>query len=420
MKKKIVIIFLALGTFWSQAGQAQEWDLRTCLEIGLKQNPKIQAVMQAVEGAGARVKQSLADYYPSLFAETDYSRYRGSFSVANYPRPIFDLYAYYLGLTQNIYDFGRREYKIESSKEDLKAYQWDLKDVRLAVIDEIRQAYFGALLTQRIVKVRQEDLARTQVHFEQAQAFYQIGLKAKIDFTQAEVELIKVQKALLKAQNDAKVSLVSLSKAMGFDRPPSFTLKDKLEPERMGWQLEDLQKEALEKHTILNRIKAVIKYWEAQEKWALREFWPKMTGTAKYGWSGSNSPYDESWMVGVQVNFPFFSGFQSQAKLAEIRAAANQAKANENTLRLQVLNDLQSQYLNHQLAEKQIEVARESLRSAKDNWEQAMGRYKSGIGAMLEVTDARVSYSQAENDYVQALYDYQIVRYQIEKTIGRE
>jgi outer membrane protein len=207
---------------------------------------------------------------------------------------------------------------------------------------------------------------------------------------------------------------------MGFDRPPAYSLKDNLETERVVWQLEDLQKEALEKHTLLNRFKALISYWEAQEKWAIREFWPKLTGTAKYGVAGASYPYDETWIVGLQLNFPFFSGFQSQAKLVEIRAALSQAKANENTLRLQILNDLQSQYLNQQLAEKQIEVARESLRSAEDNWEQAMGRYKSGVGAMLEVTDARVSYTQAENDYIQALYDYQIARYQIEKTIGRE
>ena len=420
MKKWFVFLIIGMASLWSQSGQAQGWDLQTCQDMGLKQNPKIQAALQAVEGAGARVKQSQADYYPSLFAESDYSRYRGSFAVANSPPPAYDLYAHYLGLNQNIYDFGRREYKVQSSKEDLKTYQWDLKDIRLVVINEIRQAYFGVLLTQRIVKVRQEDLNRTQLHFEQARAFYQIGLKARIDFTQAEVELIKAQKALLKAQNDAKVTMVSLARAMGFDRPPPVTLKDNLETEKVVWKLEDLQKEALEKHTLLNRLRSLKKYWEAQEKWANREFWPKLTGSARYGYSGASYPYEETWMVGVQFNFPFFSGFQSQAKLAEIRAALNQTTANENTLKLQVLNDLQSQFLNHQLAEKQIEVARESLRSAKDNWEQAMGRYKTGVGAMLEVTDARLSFSQAENDYVQALYDYQIIRYQIEKTLGRE
>jgi outer membrane protein TolC len=420
MNKWIIWLVLAMGLSFPRTSLAQEWDLKFCQEIGLKQSPKIQAATKGVEGADARVRQSLADYYPSLYAESDYVRYKGSFSVANYPPPAYEFYVHYLGLSQNIYDFGRREYKVQSSREDLKTYQWDLKDIRLSVIDEIRQAYFGVLLTRRVSKVRQEDLDRTRVHFEQARAFYQVGLKAKIDATQAEVEFIKSQKALLKAQNDAKISIITLSKAMGFDRPPAFSLKDNLETERVVWQLDDLQKEAMERHTALNRLRSLIKYWEAQEKWATREFWPKLTGNARYGNAGYSSPSDEVWNVGLQLNFPFFSGFQSQAKLVEIRAALGQAKAHENALRLQILNDLQSQFLNQQLTEKQIEVARESLRSAKDNWEQAMGRYKSGIGAMLEVTDARVSYSQAENDYVQALYDYQIVRYQIEKTIGRE
>jgi outer membrane protein TolC len=113
--------------------------------------------------AEARVRQNRADYYPNLFLETDASRYKGSFSGNSQNSNASDsnLYSYYLGLSQNIYDFGRRESKVQSSWEDLKAFEWDLKDVRLLVMDDIRQGYYGVLLADRIVKVREEDLERT-------------------------------------------------------------------------------------------------------------------------------------------------------------------------------------------------------------------------------------------------------------------
>ncbi|OGP50907.1 MAG: hypothetical protein A2Y79_10070 [Deltaproteobacteria bacterium RBG_13_43_22] len=410
-----------MGTFLSQVAGAEEWELKTCLEIGLKQNPTIRGAMKGVEGAEARVKQNQADYYPDLFAETDYTRYKGSFSSGTSSGAMDrDLYNYYIGLSQNIYDFGRREYKIQASRNDLGTYQWTLKDTRLTVIDTIRQTYYGVLLAQRVVKVRQEDLNRTREHFKQAQGFYQVGLKAKIDVTQAEVAVITAQKALLQAENNVQISRVALAAAMGLDKPPVYSLRDDLDTNRVSWQLEDLKKEALENHPGLNRLRASIQYYQSYEKWAQKEFWPKLTGTARYGWSGSDLPANETWNVGLQLNFPFFSGFESQAKLAEIRAALEQAKANLATQILQVTSDLQSQYLNLQLAEKQIDVAREALRSANENLDLAEGRYKAGVGNMLDVTDARSSFFQAETDYNQALYNYITARYKVDKVIGRE
>jgi outer membrane protein len=433
MKKWLCLICGLLCLSLCREGLAEEWDLKTCLDQGLKRNPSVQGSLKAIEAAEARVKQNLAAYYPNLFAETDYNRYKTSSSAGNLSSvtagsgltgpssgPI-DLTTYYLGLSQNIYDFGRREYKVQASREDLKTYQWTLRDTRLSVIDSIRQAYYGVLLAQRVVKVRLEDLDRTKEHLKQAQGFYQVGLKAKIDVTQAEVAVITVQKALLQAENDVQVNWVTLAATMGLDQPPSITLKDDLETRQVDWKLDDLKKEALERDPVLNRLRAVITFWEAQEEGAKKEFWPTLTGTAKYGWNnGSNYNNDETWNLGLQLNFPIFSGFQSQAKVAEYRATLTQAKANEGTQKLLVLSNLQSQYLNQVLAVKQIEVAREALRSARENLELATGRYKAGVGAMLDITDARGSYVQAENDYNQALYNAIIASYKVERAIGRE
>jgi outer membrane protein len=423
MKKSVVLFLTVLFSILiCQVVSAEEWDLKTCLEIGLKQNPTIRGATKGIEGAEARVKQSQSAYFPNLFAEADYSRYKtNSSSLSSLNTGDADLTAYYVGLSQNIYDFGRREYKVQATKEDLKTYQWSLKDIRLTVIDTIRQTYYGVLLAQRVVKVRQGDLEKTRDHFNQAQGFYRVGLKAKIDVTQAEVALITAQKALLQAEGNVQTAWVALAAAMGLDQLPDTRLKDDLEVGQVEWKLEDLQKEALEKDPILNRLRAVVKYWGIGEVQAKREFWPTLTGTAKYGWNnGTYYSNDETWNVGVQLNIPLFSGFYKRYKLEEIRTNLAQARANEATQKLAVISNLQNQYFNQVLAEKQIDVAKESLRSAKENLDLAEGRYKAGVGNMLDVTDARSSFFQAETDYNQALYSYVTARYKVERAIGRE
>ncbi len=421
----LLSVFISILLAKTGAG-AEEWDLKRCLELGLKQNPKIIAAERAVQGAKARVVQFQSDYYPDLALETEYSRYNGtltSSSTSNTASEKNSQSIFFLGLTQNIYDFGRREYRVQASQEDLKAYGWDLKDIRLSVLDEIRQGYYGVLLADRVEKVREKELERTQLFLRQATGFYQVGLKPRIDVTQAELQLIQAQKALLKAKNDFSVSRVNLQKSLGLDYSPNYTLKDDLEVDQVQWNLEDLRKEALAAQPTLNRLRTLVHYWEAQVKVAERDFWPKLAGTAQFGRSSTEIPtvdYTESWNVGVQLTVPLFSGFESRAKLDEFRAALSQAKANARNQELQILSTLESGYLNLMLAGKQIEVAQEALRTARENLDLAQGRYQAGVGTMLEVTDARVSWIQSENDYIQAFYDYRIARYSLERTLGRD
>ena len=424
--RKLIILSVFMSILLGKtAAGAEEWDLNRCLELGLKQNPKIIAAEKAAEAAKARVVQSQANYYPNLAVEGDITRFNGNLNASTRSAASSDYNQYLvaLGVTQNIYDFGRREYKVQAAQEDLKAYGWDLKDTRLGVIDEIRQGYYAVLLADRGVKVREKELERTQLFLRQAKGFYQVGLKPRIDVTQAELQLIQAQKASLKAKNDLSVSRVNLQKSLGLETSRDYTLRDDLEADQVQWNLEDMRKEALAAQPTLNRLRTLVQYWEAQVKAAERDFWPKLDGSANWGRSGTDSQggyYDNSWNVGVQLTVPIFSGFASRAKVEENRAALNQAKATARNQELQILSTVESGYLNLILAGKQIEVARQAQRTARENLDLAEGRYQAGVGTMLEVTDARVSWIQSENDYIQSFYDYRVARYSLERTLGRD
>ncbi|MFH1008565.1 MAG: TolC family protein [Candidatus Latescibacterota bacterium] len=419
---RLLVIALAILSLWScGVVQAEEWDLGRVSGYGLEHNPKLVAAKQAVQAARARIDENLADYYPALNFQTDYSRLGGySSSGSSASGGDRNLYSASLGLSHNIYDFGRTRYRVRTSRYDVETLQWDLKDVRLGVVDDIAEAYYGVLLADRSVKLRQEDLARTREHLTQAQTFYKVGTKARIDVIQAQVEAIKAEKALLQAQSNARTSRVLLQKTMGLETAPSFSLKDDLDTGRVDWRLEDLKKEALKHNPLLNHLRAVVNSAESQEMVARSDFWPQLSGTAGYGWTGSESPSDPAWNVGVQLTVPLFSGFQTRARVSETRAALAQSKANVEVQRLEVLNDIETQFANLLLGEKQMEVAGEALGSARENFELSTGRYKAGVGTILEVTDARVSLAQAETDCVQAAYDYKIARFKLERTVGRE
>ena len=118
--KKYAIVFLSLviSIFFCRAVSAEEWDLKTCLDIGLKQNPTIRAAQKGIDGAQARVKQSQSTYYPILFGEVDYTRYntQSSLNGSSLNLGDADLTTYFLGLSQNIYDLDAGNIKSKPSR----------------------------------------------------------------------------------------------------------------------------------------------------------------------------------------------------------------------------------------------------------------------------------------------------------------
>ena len=199
-----------------------------------------------------------------------------------------------------------------------------MKDIRLSVLDEIRQGYYGLLLANRAEKVREQELERTQLFLRQAKGFYQVGLKPRIDVTQAELQLIQAQKALLKAKNDFLVSKVNLQKSLGLDNSPDYTLKDDLEADQVQWNLEDLKKEALAAQPTLNRLRTLVQYWEAQVKAAERGFLAQTVRNSQMGPSQHRDPPDRLYGIlecGGTIDRAPFSGFESRARLDEFRAA---------------------------------------------------------------------------------------------------
>jgi outer membrane protein TolC len=113
-----------------------------------------------------------------------------------------------------------------------------------------------------------------------------------------------------------------------------------------------------------------VKFWEAQEKLAERDFWPRLTGTARYGYTNGDDigATDSDWTLGVQLNIPIFSGFLTQSRLAEVKAGLGQARANEQVRKQALLAEVEGSYLTLISAEKQIEVARNPCGRPKKIW----------------------------------------------------
>jgi outer membrane protein len=407
-------------------------NLERCVEIALKIHPNIVAAKNTINVNESRIGQSKANYYPQINWSSSYSRVSSasgrlgsSFSSTGTTgssfggtEESFDEYSTGFNLSQTIYDFGKTPTQVMIQNFNLDSSRSDLGNVTDQVIFNVKQTYYGVLQSKRNRDVSMEAVKQFQQHLEQAKGFYEVGTKPKFDVTKAEVDQSNAKLNLIKAENALRLAIVNLNNAMGIPESPEYILEDNLSFQKYNITFEDALAKAYKDRPDLQSIIAKKQASEETIELAKKGYYPLLTGSAAYNWSGEKFPLEHGWNVGASLSFPIFSGFLTKYQVEEANANLNVLRANEESLRQTVFLEVQQAYLNLKDAEERIPTAELTVKRAEENLEIANGRYAAGVGNPIEVTDAEVSLTTAKTAYIQALYDYKVARASLEKAMG--
>jgi outer membrane protein len=410
--------------------------LERCVKIAMKMHPSIIASKSTVNANESRVGQSKANYYPQVNWSSSYSRIKsatgrslssitstattgssGGNSLSTTNESI-DQYSTGFNLSQTIYDFGKTPTQVMIQNFNLDSSRSDLENVTDQVIFNVKQTYYGVLQSKRNRDVSMEAVKQFQQHLEQAKGFYEVGTKPKFDVTKAEVDQSNAKLNLIKAENALRLAIVNLNNAMGIPESPEYILEDNLSFQKYNITFEDALAKAYKDRPDLQSIIAKKQASEETIELAKKGYYPLLTGSAAYNWSGEKFPLEHGWNVGASLSFPIFSGFLTKYQVEEANANLNVLRANEESLRQTVFLEVQQAYLNLKDAEERIPTAELTVKRAEENLEIANGRYAAGVGNPIEVTDAEVSLTTAKTAYIQALYDYKVARASLEKAMG--
>ncbi len=396
--------------------------LNRCLEIALGKNPSIVAAVNTVEVNRSRVGEARSAYYPQLSAAGGYGRTKPLTTDTN-QTTAYNQYTGTVTVNQTIYDFGRTSSSVDISKYNLDSSRSDLGTSQSTIILSVKQAYYAVLQAKRNRDVAADVIKQFQLHLDQAKGFYEVGTRAKIDLIKAEVDLSNAQLSLINAENAYKIALVTLNNAMGVPDAPEYTIEDNLQYQQYPVTLEDATAKAFENRPDLQS--AVSKRQAAEENISFQrsDYLPILSGSASYSRVGTpeNLPVNQSpntWTAGVTLTVPLFSGFLTDHRVAEAKSNLYVLRANEESIRQQILLDVRQAYLNLQAAEAGISTTDLIVKQAQENLDLANGRYAAGVGSPVEVSDAFATYVTAQANYTGSLYNYKTAQANIEKAMG--
>lgn len=464
MKFFKITFLIALMVFAFQTVKAEEipikngevLNLEQCINIAIIKNPNIGLAKNTAKIYESKVGQVKSGYLPQINLTSGYNRLNSITNIGIDKDS--NSYSGSIGVNQLIYDFGKTPTKVKVQDLNLNSAKYDVDDAVIQIAYNVKQAYYSALSAKISKDVQSQSINQYERHLKQAKAFFETGIKSKIDVTTADVNLSNAKLSYIKADNMYKNAIANLNNAMGLLDAPDYDIDNifafkninnvtsaKSDNKSSSKQDKDaVLKTGISKYDIMDTLtfkkydisfedalktamdnrpdlKSYITREDAAKesvKLAKKDYMPVISGAANYGTGGREFPLDTGWSVGANITVPVFNGFLTKKQVDEAKANLNVAKSGIEVLKQNVYLQVKQAYINLTEAEKRIPVVELIVKQAKENFDLANGRYNVGVGNSIEVQDAQINYNNAQLSYVQALYDYNVARSNLEKAMG--
>lgn len=395
--------------------------LDKCIELALGNNPQINSAFHDILASDARIKQVWSNYFPQLSWQTGYTRIRQlQLSDALGRNLTFNYYT--LGqvtLQQMLYDFGVTQNQATIKRLDYEAYKTTLAGTINEVIYQTKDAYFNLLYAFENKKVAQDTVDKFEMFYNQAKAFYEIGMNPKVDVTIAEVNLSNAKLQLIQADNAVNLAVARLNNIMGVPFIDQYNVQERLKYQPVDITFNQSVEIAREARPELKLAELKVESANQTLKLVKKSYFPTLSVEGQYQRGGRSWNNNYGYNFGGYLNFPTINGMLIKNEIKEARYLYDKEIANAKNTQNQIYLEIQNAFLKLQEKKNQMPVAMLNVKKSKENYELSYGRYRVGEASPTELKDAQINYQQAQLSYYNALYQYNSAKAELEKSIGK-
>lgn len=436
--------------------------LNDCIALALNNSPAIKNAYYNYGISKAGVGRAKSEFFPTVGVGTGYT-----YTDTNTRRYNYDTNAYTVQATLNqlIWNFGKTNARIKMEKFYLIADEYNFSNIVRQVTFEVKQRYYEVLAARATVLINEAYVDINERNYQRTKAFFDEGLKSKIDLVNAEVTLSDSKISLIRSQNAYKSSLVNLNNAMYLTNAPVYSIaavdelvvEDNVAPvdltkitkisDKESYQIPVSVNDAKQLTSTIEKLELLTDYKVEEFPYTFEEcidiayknrddlkaynstldavkenlvyvkrnYYPALSAQAGYGFR--NQDRTNSLNVGLNLS----SSLNIMSQKYEVDAAKYQVDIAQNALE-QLNQDIyfqvQNAYINMIELEKQIPLQGVKVRQTLENYELAEGRYYVGLGDYIELQDAKVNYNNAQNSYIETIYNYNVARANLESVIA--
>lgn len=461
----ICILALSIPTFALEDINVQRGSvlsLNDCISIALNHNPAIKNARYNYGISKSNVGVARSEFFPTVGVGTGYSYNTTSSSKINTDTNAYTVQA---TLNQLLWNFGRTNANIKMQKFYLIADEYNFYNTVRETTFNVKQKYYEVLAARATVLINKAYVQINERNYQRTKAYFDEGIKSKIDLVNAEVTLSDSKIQLVQAENSYKNSLVNLNNAMYLVNAPAYSISgtevfnnvnDNVAPvdltkitkpsdkeisklpvnvkdakltssvetlelltdykvDEFPYSFEECMKMAYKNRADLKAYNSTLDAVKQNLLFVKRNYYPELSASAGYGFRNTNST--NSLNVGLNLS----SSVNIMNQKYKVDAAKYQVDIAENSLNQlnqDIFFEVQNAYINMVELEKQIPLLAVKVRQTLENYELAEGRYYVGLGDYIQLQDAKVNYNNAQCSYIETIYKYNVARANLESVIA--
>ena len=390
-----------------------------CVKIALENNPSIMSQLMNKEIYKNKIAQAWANYFPTINLGVSYSKNDMLMTNFKFPMQKYDLWnTPSVGVNMLLYDFGKTSTTAKISKKTFEAAENTMQENINDVIYQVKSAYYNLLYALQQVNVYEDTVMNYEIHLKQAQAYYEIGSKAKIDVTTAAYNLDNAKLSLITAKNAVDSAYASLNNAMGVPEFSNYNIQERLDSKKYGVDFDELIKTANDVRPELIAAKKKMEGSQLLIRASKTAFLPDIKGFGNYTKGGKNPDTDYGYQIGAQIAYSNTNLFLLKKQVDEAKLTYKKDLADYEIAKQNLYLQVKQAYIQLKNAQESVPVAHSSMMVAKEQYELASGRYKVGLGDAIELKDAENTYRTSQLSYYNTLMQYHISAANLEKVVG--
>jgi outer membrane protein TolC len=295
----------------------------------------------------------------------------------------------------------------------------------------VKTQFYQVVVNRELIEVQEQSVHLLETQLKDQQNRFEAGTVPRFNVLQAEVALYNQLPQLITAQNNYRISKITLAKTLGLDFQPGRGENPPLEVvgampyNARTISLVDAIELGKERRPFLKQARANVLNQLQQVRAAAGQYLPTITTSGGGEWvsSPTNSSWHDiskGWIATVQGSMPIWDSGAIAGQVIQQRALLSEAKITYDDDVRQVELEVQTAYSNLQQnreliksQEKNVEQAEEALRLAK-------ARLDAGAGVQLDVLNAQVQLLTAQSTRLQAFFGYNSSLAEFDRATGAQ
>jgi len=453
--KTVASLLLSLTTLVLTA-QTKAYTLEECVLMALDKNISIKQSELDIENAEIDKEDAIGSFLPRVNAQSQHIWNNGlSQNITNglieNLTTQFSSFGGNIGVT--LFNGKQNINQLSRANLNLIARQYQLDDMKDDISLFVANAYLQVMFNRELAQVQRFQLEITKEDLERTKLRIQAGVLTQADIFDIEANLASQEQALVQAENNYRLSLISLAQLLLITDYDNFQIADEDFEIPFSDILSQKPKEIYEKAlTIRNDIKLGVANIEVAKKdieIAKGALMPSLTAFYNYNTRisysdrfvetgnlietpigfvkgtgesvvtqfseraiaeplsfGTQFGQNDGQSYGVSLNIPIFNGSSVRNNIKRRKLNLKRIEYQFEQTKLDLENTVNQAYLNTQGAVKFFEAAEKTLKARQEAFQIAQNRFEAGVMNSFDFIQAKQRYQISASDIVRAKFDY--------------